>query len=108
MRAMIRSLIAPSVEVVAECGSGEESIELYARHHPDVVLMDVELEGGEAGLDGISATAEICSRDPLAHIVIVTAHDDARVRTAAVRAGAKGFVLKENVLDLIELLSATI
>jgi DNA-binding NarL/FixJ family response regulator len=55
-------------------------------------------------VDGITATREITAADPHARIVIVTNHDDPGLRDAAERAGACGYVLKENLLEVRRLL----
>ena len=104
MRAMIKSVVASRAQVVAECASGGEAVELYEQHQPAVVVMDIELEG----LDGISATRDICSRHPDARVIMFTSHDDPACRAAALDAGAMDFVLKENVLDLLAVLDAAI
>jgi two-component system response regulator DegU len=57
-------------------------------------------------VDGIQATKQIKAADPEARILIVTDYDDEELRRASMRAGACGYVLKEDLLDLIELLEA--
>lgn len=101
MRALIRSLVEAASLVVEECEDGETALALYARVHPDWVLMDIRL----GGMDGITATRAMRQADPDARIVIVTEMDDADSRRAAQEAGASGFVLKQNLLDLPSLLS---
>ena len=101
MRALIRSLVQ-DVGAVHECGDGETAVELYARIHPDWVLMDIRL--GE--MDGIAATRAIRRLDPDARVIIVTEHEEQEYRGAAEAAGACGFVLKGNLLALPGLLAA--
>jgi CheY-like chemotaxis protein len=101
MRALIRSLVEGAGSVVRECADGESALELYARMRPDWVLMDVKL----GGMDGIAATRAIRRSDPGARIIIVTEHRDEQYRSAATAAGASGFVLKENLLELPGLLA---
>jgi DNA-binding NarL/FixJ family response regulator len=62
--------------------------------------MDIQMRG----LDGIAATGAIVSAAPGARVVIVTQHDEPDLREAAARAGACGYVLKENLLALKPLL----
>ena len=57
-------------------------------------------------MDGLAATREIIAADPKAKIVIVSRHGDEPLRVAAREAGACGYVLKENLLDLRQLLAA--
>ncbi|MDP3909912.1 MAG: response regulator transcription factor [Gemmatimonadales bacterium] len=101
MRALIRSLVEPIGRVVQECDTGERAIELYARLHPDWVLMDIEM----GGMDGIAATRAIRRSDPHARVVIITEHGEERYRRAAREAGASGFLLKDNLLELPRLLA---
>lgn len=102
MRALIRSLVDDVSSVVYECADGESAVDLYARHHPDWVLMDIAL----SGLDGIAATHEIRHSDPAARVIIVTEHREEQFRRAASAAGAVGYVLKDHLLDLPRLLTA--
>jgi two-component system NarL family response regulator len=57
--------LEPDIEVVAECGSGEQAIEAYRAHRPDVVLMDWRL----TGMSGVEATAAIRREFPEARVV---------------------------------------
>src|SRR5262249_8267864 len=102
MRRVIRRLISGLAAEIVECTDGDEALAVYARTHPDWVLMDIEM----AGLDGITATRLITEAFPDGRIIIVTNHNDEPLRVAAREAGACGFVLKENLLDLQRLLSA--
>ena len=100
VRRMIRGLIAPLAAEIHECADGAEALAAYTRHRPDFVLMDIAM--GE--VDGITATAQIVTADPTAKVLIVTSYDGAELRQAAGEAGACGFVLKENLLDLRHML----
>jgi DNA-binding NarL/FixJ family response regulator len=99
MRATIRSMLALREDEVVECGDGQEAVRLYRLHRPEWVLMDISMPV----MDGILATASICEIEPAARVVIVTDHDDAAVREAARRAGAVGFVSKDDLSDLVEI-----
>ena len=93
---LIHGIVAPLVERVYECAGGEEAVLLYDAHRPDVVLMDLAMRG----MDGITATRRIRQVNPAARIVIVTSHDQPELREAATDAGASGYVLKTNLLEL--------
>jgi CheY-like chemotaxis protein len=100
MRQMIKTLIADVATEVHERGDGAEALDAYSAHRPDWVLMDIAMPG----VDGITATREIIGAFPDANILIVTDYDDAELREAARQAGACGYVLKENLLALRELI----
>jgi CheY-like chemotaxis protein len=101
MRALIKSVVSESGSAVHECLDGETAVGLYGVLHPDWVLMDIRM----GGMDGIAATRAIRQSDPLARVIIVTDHGDPQSRAAAIEAGACGFVLKQNLLDLPALMA---
>ncbi|MEO3743094.1 response regulator transcription factor [Plantactinospora sp. B5E13] len=83
----------PGIEVVGEAGDGRRAVELARRLHPDVCLFDIRMPG----MDGIEATRTLAGpsvADPLAVVVITTFDLDDHVY-AALRAGARGFLLKD-------------
>ncbi|MEV3979644.1 response regulator transcription factor [Nonomuraea sp. NPDC049758] len=83
----------PGIEVVGEAGDGRRAVELARRLRPDVCLFDIRMPG----LDGIAATRELAGpdvADPMAVVVITTFDLDEYVY-AALRAGARGFLLKD-------------
>jgi DNA-binding NarL/FixJ family response regulator len=100
MRRMIGKVVGEMAGDIQECGDGAEALAAYARCRPDVVLMDIEM----SQMDGITATREILLSFPGAKIVIVSKHDDEQIREAARKAGACGYVLKENLMAIRELL----
>jgi DNA-binding NarL/FixJ family response regulator len=77
-------------QVVGLASSGGEAVELVARLAPDVVLMDVSLDG----LNGIEATRRILSRQPDVKVLILTMHDDEDTVASAIAARAAGFLPK--------------
>lgn len=93
VRAGLRMLLAdePDIDVVAEAGNGAEAVALAARHHPDVVLMDIRMPE----LDGLEATRRILAADETARVLILTTFNLDDYVYEALRAGASGFVLKD-------------
>ena len=83
--------------------SGAEALDAYHRCLPDWVLMDIEMDR----IDGITATGEILLSYPRARVVIVSKYDHDQTREAARKAGACGYVLKENLMVIRELLLET-
>ena len=101
MRGLISSIVADLFEDITECSDGREALGMYAECQPDWVLMDIRMPG----LDGIGATTRIKETFPHARVVMVTDYDSARLREAARNAGACAYVLKENLLDLRNIIS---
>ena len=77
-------------EVVGEADNGEAAVELAGMLQPDVILMDVKMPG----MSGIEATREILERNPQVGILVVTMLEDDDSVFAAMRAGARGYLLK--------------
>jgi len=94
VRAGFRMLLGdePDIEVVAEASNGLEAVAQAARVHPDVVLMDIRMPE----LDGLEATRRILEADSSARILILTTFDLDEYVYRALRAGASGFVLKDD------------
>jgi DNA-binding NarL/FixJ family response regulator len=94
VRAGFRMLLAdePDIDVVAEASNGLEAVDKAARFQPTVVLMDIRMPE----LDGIEATRRILTADKAARILILTTFDLDEYVYEALRAGASGFVLKDD------------
>src|SRR5215216_4234791 len=94
VRAGFRMLLAgeQDIEVVAEASNGLEAVDKAARFHPTVVLMDIRMPE----LDGLQATRRILAADNTARILILTTFDLDEYIYKALRAGASGFVLKDD------------
>ncbi|GAA3218368.1 response regulator [Dactylosporangium siamense] len=91
-RAGLRALLATAeeVEVCGEAASGEEALTALARHQPDVVLLDLAMPG----MGGIAATQRILETNPHVRVLVLSMADDDDSVFAALRAGARGYVLK--------------
>jgi CheY-like chemotaxis protein len=100
MRGLIKRAMTRLVAEFIECGDGAEAVAAYAAERPDFVLMDIEMPT----MDGITATRQIIAADSSARIIILTNHDHPSLREAARAAGACGYALKENLLDVRRLL----
>ncbi len=80
----------PGIEQVGEGASGLEAVELAERLLPDVLVMDVNMPG----MDGIEATRQVVAKSPSVAVLVLTMHDDDDTVFAAMRAGARGYLLK--------------
>lgn len=103
-RAMIRTVLANTEPEFHECRDGAEAVEAYSHLHPHLVLMDVRMPT----LDGLAATRIIRARDRGACIVILTDYDDRDIRQAAIAAGARAFVPKDQLLHLADVVGAVL
>jgi len=94
VRAGFRLLLGDEdgIEVVAEAADGNEAVAKAARFRPAVVLMDIRMPE----LDGLEATRRILAADPDARVLILTTFDLDEYIYEALRAGASGFVLKDD------------
>jgi DNA-binding NarL/FixJ family response regulator len=94
VRAGFRMLLAgeEDIEVVAEASNGKEAVDKAARFDPTVVLMDIRMPE----LDGLEATRRILAADPDARVLVLTTFDLDEYVYEALRAGASGFVLKDD------------
>jgi DNA-binding NarL/FixJ family response regulator len=88
---------APDVEIVGEATTGEEVVTLAESLQPDVILMDLQMPG----LNGIEATHRIVQTSPHIRILVVTMFQDDSSVFTAMRAGARGYVLKDAAKDEI-------
>ena len=101
IRHLIKTVVGDAATVVCECGDGAQARASYAEHEPDWVLMDLSMPE----VDGLTATRQIRADYPAARIIIVTADDSRAMREEARGAGALGYVVKENLLELRDILS---
>jgi DNA-binding NarL/FixJ family response regulator len=88
--------------VCGEAATGRQGVDQARQLRPDIILMDVTMPD----LDGLAATREITSEDPQSHIIILTQYDSDTIRSAALSAGACGYVLKSRPQDLLPAIQA--
>jgi len=93
LRALLK--LNPDIEVVAEAADGEEAIGVIEREKPDVVLLDLRMPR----LDGVGVLRTLRERGTLPPALILTTFDDDSMLFEAVRAGAKGWLLKDVSLE---------
>jgi DNA-binding NarL/FixJ family response regulator len=98
MAALLNTM--PGLQVIAEASSGDQAVELYRQHRPDVTLMDLRMQHG----NGVDAIRNIRVEEPLARIIVLTTFDGDEDIFRALQAGAKGYLLKGS--DIGELVSA--
>lgn len=102
VRALLKSM--PEVEWVGEAASGEEVIAQAASLQPDIILMDIQMPG----MDGIEATRQIVFTSPHIGVIVLTMFEDDESVFAAMRAGARGYILKgADQAEILRVIEAT-
>jgi DNA-binding NarL/FixJ family response regulator len=81
----------PGVMIVAEAEDGREALSLVKEHQPDLVFMDISMQG----MNGIEATGRIAREHPQTRVVILSMHQNEEYYWQALRAGASGYLLKK-------------
>ena len=84
------------IDVVGTCLSGAEAVQEFRRLRPDVLLMDIRMPGAE----GLSAAGGILEGDPQARIVFLTTFSDDEYIVRALRMGARGYLIKQDVAQI--------
>ena len=105
LRQGIASLVdlEPDMELVAQASTGREAIEQFRRHQPDITLMDLQMPD----ISGIEAIIAIRGEFPDARIIVLTTYAGDVQVVRALKAGARGYLLKGNVhTDLLETIRA--
>ena len=92
--------LADGLTVVGEAENGREAIKLAQQLHPDVILMDINMPL----LDGVQATSLIVEAEPSARVIILTMYRQDRYVFEAIKAGARGYLLKD--IDEQDLIAA--
>jgi DNA-binding NarL/FixJ family response regulator len=102
VRAGIRSLVSaiPGVEIVGEAGDGQQALALIVETRPDVALVDVSMPG----LNGLDLAARVSRESPQTRMAILSMHGTPGHVAQALRAGVKGYVLKDSVAEELPLL----
>jgi two-component system response regulator DegU len=100
VREFIKTLTEGMVDQFVECSDGFDAAAIYGRELPDLVLMDISMNF----VNGLRATEEIVGQWPSARIMMMTGKTDPGLREAALKAGAIGFVHKENLLEIHEVI----
>jgi DNA-binding NarL/FixJ family response regulator len=89
MSALLDSM--PGIQVIGEAQNGQQAVEMAANLKPDMVLMDLQMPNGS----GLSATRELTRTSPDVRILVVTLFEDDESIFAALKAGARGYILKD-------------
>lgn len=94
----------PDMTVDAVGASGAEAIQLYEKHKPDVILMDIRMKE----MDGLTAAQIILEKNPLAKILLLTTFSDDEYIIRALKMGAKGYLLKQDYESIYPALHAVV
>ncbi|MFO1444402.1 response regulator transcription factor [Bacillus sp. Bva_UNVM-123] len=86
-----------SFAVVAEGDDGSEAISLVEEHHPDVIIMDINMPN----INGVEATRQLIEKYPESKVIILSIHDDENYVSHALKTGASGYLLKEMDADAL-------
>jgi two-component system nitrate/nitrite response regulator NarL len=89
--------VVPGLQVIGEAASGAEALQLAATEAPDLMLVDV----GMRDMNGIELATALRERHPSIHVIILSMYDNREYVLSAIRAGARGYVLKESPTEEI-------
>ena len=96
MRRLLHGLVEGLQLAVSECKEGEQALQMCAEVKPDWVLLDIHL----ANIDTFALARQMATADQRVRVLLLGEEDDLRLRNLAERAGAWGYVLKQNLIDL--------
>jgi DNA-binding NarL/FixJ family response regulator len=101
VRAGIRSLleVLPGVDIVGEAADGREALALIKERNPDIVFMDIAMEG----MNGLEATRRAVKSFPRVRVIILSIHSNEEYVSQALRAGASGYMLKDAAPSELEI-----
>jgi CheY-like chemotaxis protein len=102
VRALLRRLFAKFATELRECADGQEAIQAFKEFNPDWTIMDISMPR----LDGLAATRQILASHPAARIIVLTEYRGIEYERAALETGACKFMLKDDLVPLIQFLSA--
>ncbi len=102
MRGLMRDLVGPLADQVVECADGEECLATFGTKRPDWTVMDVRMPR----MDGLCATRALRVNWPDARVLLVTQFPSDALSAAAAEAGAVGCLAKENLHQVVDLLTA--
>lgn len=100
IREIIKSICSENFDEIIECDDGDEAVSKYNLTLPDLVIMDIKMKR----MDGIQATTKIISNYPEAKIIIISQYDDEEIIKIVKSIGAKNFVSKSNLIQLITII----
>jgi DNA-binding NarL/FixJ family response regulator len=97
VRAGFRALLkqVPAFEVVAEAKDGREALDLFKKHRPDVMLIDIAMPK----LNGLEAIARITKESPNARVIVLSMHTNQEYVMQAIQAGARGYLIKGDAVS---------
>lgn len=85
------------ITIVAEADTGERAYALYLQHQPDVMVLDLTIPG----MSGFEIIRRVIAREPAARILVFSMHEDAALAERTIELGARGYVTKSNVPDIL-------
>ena len=93
VREGIRSILKddPELKIVGEAGEGEKALDLIPKLHPDIVLLDIKMPG----MDGIEVCRRVRAQYPSVAVIALTTFMEGKLVQECIRAGARGYVLKD-------------
>lgn len=94
---LLLTAAAPNIDVVAEADRGEQAIQLYQTHQPDIIVIDLSMPG----IGGLETIKRIIQRDQTASILVFSVHDELVYVQRALNAGAKGYITKNSAPDIL-------
>lgn len=98
IRQGLRTLLEQAgYEIVAEAGSGEQAYIAWQKHRPSLVLLDLDMPG----MGGLETLQRILAQDAMAKVLVFTMYDDTIHAARAIRAGARGYVVKSDDPDIL-------